>query len=143
MKTNKQVKTSLLVVDDEEEIRQMLSRHYRYKGHEVDTASNGENALSLMANKKYHVVITDIKMPVMNGIQLLRQIRQEYPMTYCIMMTGYVTMENVLSCMRHGAETCVFKPLEELAELDKAVKQAINDLKHWEKKLIKLLEMKP
>ena len=103
----------------------------------VDTADSGKKALGLMSKKKYHVVITDIKMPRMDGIQLLRKIRQEYPMTHCIMITGYVTMQNVLDCMRHGADTCIFKPFEDLKELDVAITSAISHLNHWEIKLKK------
>ena len=137
------MKARLLIVDDESEIRDMLSRHFRYKGYEVDSASDGIEALEKMAQVKVDVVISDIIMPRMDGVELLRTIRKQYPMIHTIMITGYVTMENALSCMRHGADTCIFKPLEDLNELEEAVEQAVNRLKHWHEKLRMLQLMNP
>lgn len=135
-------KRRILVVDDEKNIQDMLSRHFRLLGYEVLAAGNGKEALDIMAEERFDVVISDIKMPVMDGVQLIREIRQQYPMTHCIMITGYVTIENVLACMRHGADTCVFKPLEDIKELEDAVKHAIVHLNNWQYKLKKLLAMK-
>ncbi|MEA3347376.1 MAG: response regulator, partial [Candidatus Auribacterota bacterium] len=121
----------ILVVDDEKNIRDMLKRNFKFLGFQVEEASNGKEALSLMAQKRFEVVISDINMPEMTGIELLREIRKGFPMTHCIMVTGYVTMENVLCCMRLGADTCIFKPLEDMSELENAVKRAVEHLKHW------------
>lgn len=133
----------ILVVDDEKEICEMLKRNFSFLGYDVETATGGKEALSLMREKRFEVVISDISMPEMTGIELLREIRKGFPMTHCIMITGYVTMENVLCCMRLGADTCIFKPLEDLAELEQAVQRAVDHLKHWQKKLKSLIEMKP
>ncbi len=135
-------KFRILVVDDEKNIQEMLSRHFRFLGYDVLTASNGREALELMDKKRCDVVITDIKMPVMDGVELIRQVHKQYPMTHVIVITGYVTMENVLACMRHGADTCVYKPLEDLKELEGAVGQAVEHLKHWQEKLKSLLKLK-
>ncbi len=133
----------LLVVDDETDIREMLSRHYRFKGFEVDLAENGREALEILSGKRIEIVISDIKMPVMDGVDLLREIRIHYPMVRIIMITGYVTLDNALACMGRGAETLVFKPLLELKELDDAVFRALEGLKAWQKKLQDLQQMKP
>ena len=103
----------LLIVDDEAEIRDMLSRHFRYLGFQVDTACDGIEAMEKLAEARTEVIISDIVMPRMNGVELLRAVRQQYPMIHTIMITGYMTLENALGCMRHGADTCVFKPLED------------------------------
>lgn len=137
------MKVQILVVDDEPEIRAMLSRHYRYLGYGVDTAAHGREALDHLALAKTDIVITDIKMPVMDGIEFLRAVRRDYPMIHTIMITGYVTMENVLACMRHGADTLVFKPLEDLALLDQAIVNAVDSIKHWTYLLKELQGMKP
>lgn len=131
----------LLIVDDESEIRDMLSRHFRYLGYEVVTASNGIEALEKLASDTIQVVVSDIVMPRMDGVDLLRALRQQHPMIRTIMITGYVTLENALSCMRLGADTCVFKPLEDLGELEEAVVRAIQSLKHWQEKFKALQEM--
>lgn len=126
----------LLIVDDEADIRNSLSRRYKMKGYVVNTAENGETALTLLEKIPYQVVVSDIMMPGIDGIDLLYRIRIEYPMTRVIMMTGYVTLENGLACLRHGADTCIFKPFEDLKEMDCAIERALDYLQHWEKKLL-------
>jgi CheY-like chemotaxis protein len=125
------MKTQLLIVDDEIEIRELLSRRFRYAGHEVQTAGSGEEALESLAQTRTDVVISDIQMPGMDGVELLRRVRQDFPMTRVIMITGHVNQGSILSCMRLGAETCVFKPLEDLQELDAAVAQAVRTIRRW------------
>jgi len=137
------VKARLLIVDDEAEIRDMLSRHFRYLGFQVDTACDGVEAMQKLARERTEVVISDIVVPRMDGVELLKTARQQYPMIRFIMITGYVTMENALACMRYGADTCVFKPLEDLVELEEAVEFAVVWLKRWQKKLKMLQEMNP
>lgn len=136
------MKPKLLVVDDEVEIQEMLRRHFEYIGFNVKTVSNGAEALDVLEQIKIDVVISDIKMPVMDGIDLLRAIRNQFPMVHVIMITAYVSLDNALSCMRLGADTCVFKPLEDLGELEQAVEQALRAIKHWQKKLKELQTMK-
>ena len=136
------MKTMLLIVDDEPEIRDMLSRHYRFKHYEVLTAANGIEALGLIEDHKVDVLISDITMPGMDGIQLLREVRQSSPMIHTIMITGHVSQENILACMRHGADNCVFKPLSDLAELDQSVQDAVDLLERWKRKLLELHTIK-
>lgn len=134
---------ALLIVDDEAEIRDALSRHFRFLGYEVSTAGNGAEALAELASKKVDVIISDIVMPVMDGVDLLRTVRREYPMIRVIIMTGYVTQENVLACIRHDADTCVFKPWPDMTELETAVNLAMERMNNWKQKLKFLLDMKP
>ncbi len=79
----------------------------------------------------------------MTGIELLREVRKHYPMTHVIIITGYVTMENLLSTLRLGADTCIFKPIHDMSELESAVENAIEDLNKWQDKLRQLMGMKP
>lgn len=136
-------RAAILVVDDEPEIRDMLSRHYRLLGDTVVTAEDVNEAERALAERRFDVVICDIMMPDRLGTELLTTIRNEYPMTHAIMITGYVTMENAMSCMRRGADTCVFKPLTDLAELDQAVERAVSDIRRWTAKLSTLRAMRP
>lgn len=137
------MKSRILIVDDEVEICYMLSRHFRYLGYEVDTAMDGLAALDKLAKSSFQVVILDIVMPKVNGVDILRTIKQQYPMIHVVMITGYVTLENALSCMRLGADTCVFKPLEDLTELQQAIANAVQSLKLWQEKLKTLQAMSP
>lgn len=137
------MKVRLLIVDDEADIRNMLSRHFRDHGYDVDVAEDGVVALELLEQASYQVVISDIAMPQMTGVQLLETIRQQYPMIHIIMMTGYVTLENALACMRQGADTCIFKPIENMTEVQSAVEEAVLSLKRWQEKLKVLQAMNP
>ena len=132
----------LLVVDDETPIRDSLARHFRLGGIEAETAQDGEDALEKLSRIPYRVVVSDILMPRLDGIGLLRRIRQEYPMTRVVMITGYVTLENALACMKLGADTCVFKPFQDLSELDAAVEAAFAYHERWERKLLELRGLK-
>lgn len=125
------MKVRILVVDDDKDVLSMLSRHFRYAGFEVQTAANGEEALQILAELKIDIVISDIIMPVMNGIEMLRTIKAEYPMIRVIMISGRVSLDNALACMRLGADIFVGKPLEDLSELDQAVKVAVESVKGW------------
>lgn len=136
------MKTNLLVVDDEVEIQQMLSRHFTYLGYSVDTASNGKEALKILENKKFDILISDIMMPEMDGVELLRQVRDQYPMIRPIMITGYVNLDNALACIRYRADACVFKPLKDLGELESAVTEAERKNSYWLKILKELQGLK-
>lgn len=139
--TGRLMGTTILVVDDEQEIRSMLDRHFRLHDYQVLTAENGAEALELLSTNRVDVVVSDIKMPVMDGVQLLRELRESYPMIRPIMITGYVTLANALSCLRFGASTCLFKPLEDLDQLDRAVEDAIAHTERWTRVLRELLQM--
>lgn len=132
----------LLLVDDEAGIRDSLARHFRLAGYEVETACDGLDACEKLAKVPYRVVVTDIMMPRMDGIGLLRLVRREYPMTRTVMITGYVSLDNALACVRLGADTCVFKPFQNLEELDTAVEAAFVHHEHWERKLLELRGLK-
>lgn len=133
----------VLIVDDEKEIREFLGRHLRYLDYEVDFAENGQQGLNKLAEKRTDIVISDIGMPVMNGVEMLTRIRQDFPMVRVIMITGYVSQSNILACMRKGAEMLIFKPLEDLDELEAAIARAAEGIDRWWAKLAELNDMKP
>jgi len=137
------VKQQLLIVDDEPEIREMLERYFRMQGYETTVAADGVEGLAALADGNIRVIISDIMMPNMDGIEMLRRISSDFPFVRVIMITGYVTLLNALSCMRHGARTCVFKPLSDLTELSSEVDGAFQELERWEAKLMELRGLKP
>jgi two-component system response regulator MprA len=131
-----------MIVDDEEAIRDSLARHYRLAGYQVETACDGLDALGKMAKIPCRVVVSDIMMPRLDGIGMLRVFRKEYPMTRTIMISGFVSLGNALACMKLGAETCIFKPFEDLSELDRDVEAAFAFHERWETKLLELRGLK-
>ena len=121
----------------------MLARHFRLLGFWVEQAANGSEALEVLGRCRIDVVISDILMPKMDGVALLREVRRQYPMIRVIMITGYVTLENALACMRNQADTCIFKPIQDMRELEEAVETAMAALARWNRKFRELQGMKP
>ena len=129
------MKGNLLIVDDELEIREMLARHFTFEDYKVFQAADGQEALDLLENIKIDVVISDIVMPKMTGVEMLEVICEEYPMIRVVMMTGYVTQSHLLKCMQFHADTVIFKPIEDLKEMEQAVSRCFDALKLWKEKL--------
>lgn len=121
----------LLIVDDEEQIRIMLENHFSLLGYDVRTAQDGCDAIKVLEKEKIDIVVSDIRMPNMSGDELCARIRSDFPLTRVIMITGYVNMESALACLRRGADSCLFKPFEDLTELESAVKNSVGILQHW------------
>jgi DNA-binding response OmpR family regulator len=130
----------ILIADNSPETVQAMQEHFVRKGIAVDVAADGATALAMLEKKKYDIAIIEVNLPGINGIELLREIKKQYPMVHCIMLTAEVTLGNVLSCIRHGADTCIFKPMKNLDELDRAVKKAQDSLSEWWSKLELLIK---
>jgi CheY-like chemotaxis protein len=128
-------KGSILIVDDESQIRALLAYHFNKLNYNVHEASNGVEALKVLEGHKFDVIISDIIMPEMDGVELVRRVRIEHPMTRIIMMTGYVKIENLLICVQNQADTVIFKPFKDLSEFTNEVEKSITQLKHWRNKL--------
>ena len=129
------MKGNILVVDDELEIREMIVRHFTFEDYKVFQAADGQEALEILENIKVDVIISDIVMPRVTGVEMLEKISQEYPMIRVIMMTGYVTQSHLLKCMQFHADTVIFKPIEDLNEMQDAVIRCFDSLELWKKKL--------
>lgn len=112
-------KGRILIVDDEQGIRDLLISEFSKLGYEVFSAINGEEAVSKLQAEKVDVVITDMKMPKVDGLELLKFIKEKTPETEVIIITGYATVENALDAMRSGAYDFIQKPfnIDELAAL--------------------------
>jgi signal transduction histidine kinase len=101
----------ILLVDDEQDIRDVLQLALTDAGHDVLLAENGRQALDLFLEKRPPIVITDIKMPVMDGIQLLRRIKREAPDTEVVMITGHGDMDLAIRSLKHEATDFITKPI--------------------------------
>lgn len=104
--------TSILIVDDEQEIRDSLSEVLTDEGFLTYTAENGVVALEMMEEQHFDIVISDIKMPEMDGVTLLQKIKEKAPDTFVILITSYGSTETAIDAMRHGAIDYVLKPLD-------------------------------
>jgi len=112
----------ILLVDDEEDIRDVLSVYLKSNGYEVYPAENGDQALELFRKYKPPVVLSDIKMPGMDGIELLRKIKLESPDTEFIMITGHGAMDLAISSFQDQAADFITKPIN-VNILDVALKK--------------------
>jgi signal transduction histidine kinase len=102
---------SILLVDDEQDIRDILQLALTDAGYDVLEAENGRQALELFLEKRPPIVLTDIKMPVMDGIQLLQRIKQEAPDTEVVMITGHGDMDLAIRSLKHEATDFITKPI--------------------------------
>jgi DNA-binding NtrC family response regulator len=108
----------VLLVDDEEEFVSALSERLMLRGIEVDSALNGEEALALMVEKVFEVVILDVMMPGLSGLEVLKQIKSTHPNTQVILLTGHGSTREGIEGMRLGAFDYLIKPvdIEEMLE---------------------------
>ncbi|NIV15473.1 MAG: response regulator, partial [Aliifodinibius sp.] len=95
--------TKVLVVDDEELIRNLFKNSLQKWNYKVDLAHDGQMALQKCSENDYHIVITDLNMPNMNGMSLLERIKSRWPMIEVIVITGYATIESAIEAMKIGA----------------------------------------
>ena len=102
----------ILVANDEESIRWVLSRALKKKGFKVDLAEDGKQALSMFRSNRYDLAVLDIKMPGLQGLELLKQVQEEFPETLVIIMTAESTMENAVNAMKNGAYDYLTKPFD-------------------------------
>jgi two-component system response regulator (stage 0 sporulation protein F) len=118
----------ILVVDDEEGARELFHTILTDEGYEVSLASSGEEALALFKANPFHLVVTDIKMPVMDGLQLLQEIRKSGSKTDVIMVTAYGEVESYLKAMSLGAAEYINKPIR-IKELKRIVHKVLTEQK--------------
>jgi DNA-binding NtrC family response regulator len=102
----------ILVVDDEEAMRASLAAWLAKSGHTVATAAGGEAALAAMTKAPYDLVLVDVKMPGMDGHELLRRLKEAYPQVLVVMITAYGSIESAVSAMKAGANDYLLKPFD-------------------------------
>ena len=101
----------ILVVDDEISIRDILSRRLTQWGHDVVTANGAEAALTEMAAAPAQIVFSDVIMPLLDGVWLAKEIRERWPATVVVAVSGAQEMETVVKMRKHGAVDFVAKPI--------------------------------
>jgi two-component system response regulator PilR (NtrC family) len=106
------MKANILVVDDERSIRDSLKMVLQEEGYEAQTAADGKEAMSLLEQNDYDILITDLKMPGMDGMELTKQCLQVYPQTSVIIITAYGSLETAIEALRLGAHDYILKPFD-------------------------------
>lgn len=139
--------TRVLLVDDEEKFLEVLSQRLGTRGIDASTATSGEEALVKIKNKNFDVIILDVMMPGIGGIESLKRIRQENPEVQIIMLTGKSSIEKAVTAMKEGAIDFLEKP----ADIDKLLEKIENArqkktllvMKNIEEKVKGLLKKRP
>ena len=105
-------KIRIMIVDDELIVRESLLTWFKQYGHEVDTAASGLEALEKLEQRPSQVMFVDIKMPGMDGIALLKKIKEDYPDIIVVIITAYGSIESAVKAMRIGAGDYLLKPFK-------------------------------
>ncbi len=127
-------KANVLVVDDEIPFVETMAKRLTKRDLTISTAFSGEEALeALAAIKPIEVVILDVKMPVMDGNETLKAIRENYPLVEVIMLTGHATVESAIDGMKMGAFDYLMKPCDIEVLMTKVEKAAAKKRAHEEK----------
>jgi len=126
MKKSKEMR--ILVVDDEDSVRGVLSQVLTEGGFKVSEAANGAEALAQFEKIPFPLVITDIVMPEMTGIELLEKIKSRYPSTQVIIITSHASLSTAVEALRCGAYDYLFKPFEDLDLILAATERAVEKI---------------
>jgi len=138
---NKQ--TRILVVDDDENIRNTMKAILESEGYTVDIAANGMEAIKRSEETAYNVALLDIRLPDMEGVELLKLIKDAVPRTRKIMVTGYPSMQNAVAALNKNADAYMVKPVD-IEKLLNMVKEQLelqeNERQFSEQKVAEFIE---
>ena len=117
----------ILVVDDNRELREILEEYLRGEGDNVEGANNGKEALEKYRDNYYDLIITDLNMPELAGMELIKTIQQENEITEFVIITGYASMDSAVEAIKIGAFDYIVKPfrMEELKVVVKNVREKV------------------
>ncbi|HKW78942.1 MAG TPA: hybrid sensor histidine kinase/response regulator [Candidatus Limnocylindria bacterium] len=131
--------TTVLVVDDEESVATTIEAILRLDGHQVTAVTSGAEALRLLNDRQFDVVLTDLRLADVDGIEVLKEVQRTAPETAAIMLTGYASLESAVAALRTGAYDYLMKP-SDVEELRATVNRAI-ERRELRKKVIELEEV--
>jgi len=140
----------VLIVDDEESLVGALSEFLSLRGYDVSTATNPRQALALIHENTFGVVVSDLRLPGMNGVELLEHVLDVDPETVVIIMTGYASVQSAVDALKKGAYDYVIKPFS-VHELEKTLKAGLDrrrlsrenlQLSHLMRKLVEIDQVK-
>lgn len=120
----------ILIVDDEVDILNVFAKAFRGAGYTVSTAIGGREALDILQDEKIQVMFFDLNMPEMDGLELCRLVRKDFPMAMIHAVTGYASLFQLADCREAGFDDYYTKPIE-LAVLMEAASAAFEKLDRW------------
>jgi len=133
----------ILIVDDDEVIRKSITTVLEEKGYLADTAENGRAAIRKSEKEVYHLALIDIRLPDMDGVQLLTALKETTPKMVKIIITGYPSLQNAVEAVNKGADGYIVKPIkmdELLAMIKEHLKKQREAGKYTEQKVVEFIE---
>ena len=133
----------ILVVDDDENIRKVLMRILEDEGYMVDTAKTGKEAVEKSRTKFYNLALIDIRLPDMEGVELLTKIRDTTPKMRKIIITGYPTLRNAIEAVNKGADAYIVKPFDmdkALNVIKEQLKKQLEEKRYSQEKVAEFIE---
>jgi len=125
-------KARILIVDDDENIRNTMKAILEDEDYSVDVATNGKEAIEMSHEKIYNLALLDIRLPDMEGIDLLRLLKEYVPRTRKIMVTGYPTIQNAMTAINKNADAYLLKPVD-IEKLLEVVKEQLRSQEEEQK----------
>lgn len=118
------MKAKILVIDDEELVRDSLGEILRLEGYTVESAASGEEALERLEQEPFDLLLLDLKMPGIDGIEVMHTVVKQYPETKVVLLTGHGSLESAIDSLRAGAQDYLLKPVQS-RELLHSVSEAL------------------
>ncbi len=135
----------ILIVDDDENIRRTMQTIFENEGYVVDLATTGNEAIELTRERTYNIALLDIRLPDIEGVELLNLIKDNVPKTRKIMVTGYPSMQNAISSLNKNADAYLIKPVG-IESLLSTVKEQLRlqkeEKKFTEQKVAEFIEIR-
>ena len=119
-------KAKILIVDDDENIRKTMKAILEEENYSVDLATNGKEAIQMTNEKMYNLALLDIRLPDIEGVELLQLLKEYVPRTRKIMVTGYPTIQNAVMAINKKADAYLLKPVD-IEKLLEVVKEQLHD----------------
>jgi DNA-binding NtrC family response regulator len=120
-------KNRILVVDDEEALRTVLGAELEGEGYRVSSAGDGDEAINILRTQYFDLILLDIKMPKVDGFEVLKFVKENHPTSKVIMLTGFADLKNAIESKKLGAEDFVSKPYD-LVDLLTTVERVLSGL---------------
>jgi len=125
------INRTVLHIDDDPDFTRLVAHKLARLGHDVVSLNDSTKAMGEIMRKGYRVVLLDIDMPGLDGISLLRRIKEYDGGILVIMLSGWVTLSSAMSTFRRGAEACYLKPIEDFQEIAHSIDAAFHKIEHW------------
>jgi DNA-binding NtrC family response regulator len=136
-------KASLLIIDDDAAVRKTLSKILEGEGYLVETVANGKEAMEVSKKQFFNVALIDVRLPDVDGTELLERLKETEPKMVKIIVTGYASLQNAIDAVNKGADGYVLKPFDAdalLAMIEKHLKKQRESMEYGEKKVTEFIE---